>query len=159
MKTIKQDLIIGVGILACFALLIGSIVYNNHRQYKKGYAAGQADYKAAVAKQTQQSVSKVKDTIQQSTQQGIQDEKTLSNANSALRDELSRLRQQLRTRQAGNRSPVGKSNDDLATQRGVLLNNCAERYAEVAERADSYRNDLYQWQEYGKAMSEAGEGK
>lgn len=78
---------------------------------------------------------------------------------SAMRRELDGLRRHAEA--AGRRAAVPPADgaagapNETAAEGWVLLGQCAAEYAEVAETADRQRNDLAEWQEYGKLTASA----
>lgn len=78
--------------------------------------------------------------------------------NADLRVELNRLREYA-ARQSGRRNlpattPSARTSDGEEVAKGwQLFGKCAAEYAGMAEVADQQRNDLAEWQAYGRIVS------
>ena len=147
------------------ALRYGLHSYGDSR-YQAGKAAAETAYQAAVEKaqreQAQKALAAERRQAAALAAAQTQIEKERQDAKTAvdnLRGELGRLRQHTAAR-ANSRANLpqtaataGAPNGQEAARGWQILGQCAERYAAVAEVADSQRNDLAEWQAYGAVIA------
>ena len=112
----------------------------------------------AVKKQTQATLEKERQAQAQLAQAQAQIEQERENAKTtitALRTERDRLREYADTRRraVSQTSTAAGASDGAEAARGwQLFSHCSERLSGLAEVTDGYRNDLAEWQAYGKVM-------
>lgn len=72
-----------------------------------------------------------------------------------LRGELERVRAYVAARSRSLPQATGSSGavDEAATRGWQLFGHCAKEYAGLAEIADTQRNDLAEWQAYGRVVA------
>lgn len=150
--------------LAAIALLalFGAWQYDRARQYTRGQTDKAAEISLALAKAAQR---QTEDTLNQERQAQRKlhaaqaaVEKERNHAQTVITDmrrELDRLRRHTATRAAlpAAAASARPSDGADAAEGWVLLGQCAERYAAVAETADEQRNDLAEWRAYGEAVA------
>lgn len=151
--------------LAVACLLFGGWQFDRTMQYRKGRAdeaakisltlAEAANKQAAAARDKERRAAAELAERQTELEKERQDaEKTVS----AMRLELDRLRQHA-ARQSGRRNlpattPSARTSDGEEVAKGwQLFGKCAAEYAGMAEVADQQRNDLAEWQAYGRIVS------
>ena len=152
--------------LAAVGLLFGAWHLDRTLQYRKGRAdeaakisltlAEAANKQAAAAREKERRAAAELAERQTELEKERQDaEKSIV----AMRLELDRLRQHA-ARQSGRRNlpaatATAAAPDGASDSQGWLLfGQCAEKYAELAETADSQTADLREWQAYGGAVSQ-----
>lgn len=150
--------------LAAIALLalFGAWRYDCARQYTRGQTDKAAEISLALAKAAKK---QAEDTLNQERQAQRKlhaaqaaVEKERNHAQTVITDmrrELDRLRRHTATRAAlpAAAASARPSDGADAAEGWVLLGQCAERYAAVAETADEQRNDLAEWRAYGEAVA------
>ena len=151
--------------LAVLALLFGGWHLDRTVQYRKGRAdeaakisltlAEAANKQAAAAREKERRAAAELAERQTELEKEKQDaEKSIG----AMRLELDRLRQHA-ARQSGRRNlpataATAAALDGASDSQGWLLfGQCAEKYAGLAETADSQAADLREWQAYGGVVS------
>ena len=154
--------------LAALALLalFGAWRYDRARQYTRGQTDKAAEISLALAKAAKK---QAEDTLNQERQAQrklhaaqAEIEKERQDAQTVITDmrrELDRLRRHTAERAALPAAAASARPSDRtdAAEGWVLLGQCAERYAAVAETADEQRNDLAEWQAYGLIISKQAE--
>lgn len=146
------------------ALLIGALLGYGEYQYRAGKRAGelkvQTEVAEAVKQQTQATLEKERQAQAQLAQAQAQIEQERENAKTtitALRTERDRLREYADTRRRAvsqTATAAGASDGAEAARGWQLFSHCSERLSGLAEVTDGYRNDLAEWQAYGKVMQE-----
>lgn len=150
--------------LAALALLalFGAWQYDRARQYTRGQTDKAAEISLALAEAAKK---QAEDTLNQERQAQRKlhaaqaaVEKERQDAQTVITDmrrELDRLRRHTAARAAlpAAAASARPSDGTAAAQGWVLLGQCAERYAAVAETADEQRNDLAEWRAYGEAVA------
>ena len=144
------------------ALLIGALLGYGEYQYRAGKRAGelkvQAEVAEAVKQQTQATLEKERQAQAQLAQAQAQIEQERENAKTtitALRTERDRLREYADTRRRAvsqTATATGASDGAEAARGWQLFSHCSERLSGLAEVTDGYRNDLVEWQAYGRIM-------
>lgn len=147
---------------ALLLALIAAWQYDHARQYTRGQADKAAEISLALAKAAKK---QAEDTLNQerqaqrklhAAQAAIEKERNHAQTVAAdMRRELDRLRRHTAARAAlpAAAAPARPSDGADAAEGWVLLGQCAERYAAVAETADEQRNDLAEWRAYGEAVA------
>ena len=132
------------------------------RQYTRGQADKAAEISLALAKaakkQTEDTLNQERQAQRRLHAAQAAVEKERQDAQTVITDmrrELDRLRRHTATRAAlpAAAAPARPSDRTDAAEGWVLLGQCAERYAAVAETADEQRNDLAEWRAYGEAVA------
>lgn len=146
------------------ALLIGALLGYGEYQYRAGKRAGelkvQTEVAEAVKQQTQATLEKERQAQAQLAQAQAQIEQERENAKTtitALRTERDRLREYADTRRRAvsqTTTAAGASDGAEAARGWQLFSHCAKEYAGLAEIADTQRNDLAEWQAYGRVVVE-----
>ena len=152
--------------LAVVSLLFGGWQADRTLQYRKGRAdeaakigltlAEAANKQAAAAREKERRAAAELAERQTELEKERQDAKI---AVDNLRGELDRLRQHA-ARQSSRRNlpattATAAAPDGASDSQGWLLfGQCAEKYAGLAETADSQAADLREWQAYGGAVSQ-----
>lgn len=145
------------------ALLIGALLGYGEYQYRAGKRAGelkvQTEVAEAVKQQTQATLEKERQAQAQLAQAQAQIEQERENAKTtitALRTERDRLREYADTRRraVSQTASTAGTADEAAARGWQLFGNCAKEYAGLAEIADTQRNDLAEWQAYGRVVAE-----
>lgn len=144
------------------ALLIGALLGYGEYQYQAGKRAGETKVRTEVAEavkqQTQTTLEKERQAQAQLAQAQAQIEQERENAKTtitALRTERDRLREYADTRRRAVSQTVttsGASDGSEAARGWQLFSHCSERLSGLAEVTDGYRNDLAEWQAYGRIM-------
>lgn len=143
-------------------LVISALLGYGEYQYRAGKRAGelkvQTEVAEAVKQQTQATLEKERQAQAQLAQAQAQIEQERENAKTtitALRTERDRLREYADTRRraVSQTDPAAGASDGAEAARGwQLFSHCAERLSGLAEVTDGYRNDLAEWQAYGRIM-------
>ncbi|HFC6388705.1 TPA: hypothetical protein ACFNMI_001797 [Neisseria bacilliformis] len=132
------------------------------RQYTRGQADKAAEISLALAKaakkQTEDTLNQERQAQRRLHAAQAAVEKERQDAQTVITDmrrELDRLRRHTATRAAlpAAAASARPSDGTDAAEGWVLLGQCAERYAAVAETADEQRNDLAEWRAYGEAVA------
>lgn len=145
---------------ALAALLLGGIWGYGHSRYQAGYKAAEARQSEAVQRQTEAVLEKERQAAAALAAAQVEIEKERENAKTAvdnLRDELGRVRRlaETRRRALSETAPTSGTPDGQDAAAGwQLFGQCAERYAGLAEIADGQRNDLAEWQAYGRVVAD-----
>ena len=144
-------------------LVISALLGYGEYQYRAGKRAGelkvQTEVAEAVKKQTQATLEKERQAQAQLAQAQAQIEQERENAKTtitALRTERDRLREYADTRRraVSQTSTAAGASDGAEAARGwQLFGRCAKEYAGLAEIADTQRNDLAEWQAYGRVVA------
>lgn len=151
--------------LAVVALLFGGWYIDRTLQYRKGRADEAAKISLTLAeaanKQAAAAREKERRAAAELAERQVELEKERQDAEKsigAMRLELDRLRQHA-ARQSGRRNlpataATAAALDGASDSQGWLLfGQCAEKYAGLAETADSQAADLREWQAYGGVVS------
>ena len=154
-----------LAVLAVVGLLFGGWQFDRTLQYRKGRAdeaakisltlAEAANKQAAAAREKERRAAAELAERQTELEKERQDaEKSIG----AMRLELDRLRQHAARRGGSRNLPATAATaaapDGASDSQGWLLfGQCAEKYAGLAETADSQAADLREWQAYGGAVS------
>lgn len=143
-------------------LVISALLGYGEYQYRAGKRAGelkvQTEVAEAVKQQTQATLEKERQAQAQLAQAQAQIEQERENAKTtitALRTERDRLREYADTRRraVSQATTAAGASDGAEAARGwQLFSHCSERLSGLAEVTDGYRNDLAEWQAYGKVM-------
>ena len=151
--------------LAVVGLLFGGWYIDRTLQYRKGRADEAAEISLTLAevanKQAAAAREKERRAAAELAERQTELEKERQDAEKsigAMRLELDRLRQHA-TRQSRRNLPATAATaaapDGASDSQGWLLfGQCAEKYAELAETADSQATDLKEWQAYGRVVAE-----
>ena len=152
--------------LAVVGLLFGGWYIDRTLQYRKGRGDEAAKISLTLAeaanKQAAAAREKERRAAAELAERQVELEKERQDAEKsigAMRLELDRLRQHA-ARQSGRRNlpstvATAAAPDGAASAEGwELLGKCAEKYAELAETADSQATDLREWQAYGSVVSQ-----
>ena len=145
---------------ALFVLLLGGVFLYGHQQYKAGYKAAEAVQAEAVRKQTEAVLQQERRAAAALAAAQVEIEKERENAKIAiddLRGELGRVRRLADTRRRAlseASGSAGASDGQDAAAGWELFGQCAERLSGLAEVADGQRNDLAEWQTYGKVVQQ-----
>ncbi len=152
--------------LAVVGLLFGGWYIDRTLQYRKGRADEAAEISLTLAevanKQAAAAREKERRAAAELAERQTELEKERQDAEKsigAMRLELDRLRQHA-ARQSGRRNlpataATAAAPDGASDSQGWLLfGQCAEKYAELAETADSQATDLKEWQAYGRVVAE-----
>lgn len=152
--------------LAVVGLLFGGWYIDRTLQYRKGRGDEAAKISLTLAeaanKQAAAAREKERRAAAELAERQVELEKERQDAEKsigAMRLELDRLRQHA-ARQSGRRNlpataATATAPDGAASAEGwELLGKCAEKYAELAETADSQATDLREWQAYGSVVSQ-----
>ena len=136
------------------------------KQYKAGEVSDTARMSAALAeahgKQTWEVLEKERQDAALMKEEQTKIEKERQHAKTViagLRGELGRLQQYAESQRGRANLPTAPATtgtlDDEALARGwALFGKCAAEYVGVAEVADEQRNDLAEWQAYGRVVGE-----
>lgn len=147
------------------AIFIIAWQYTVRAAYNRGHAGATAEISAALAKAHSEQSQKVRTQEQKQAaefatkQAELEKEKQhAENTITNLRRELSRVQQYAQTQSSRRNLPsthqTTAASDEAFTKGWALFGECTARYAEMAEVADRQRNDLAEWQAYGKAISD-----
>lgn len=154
-----------IAVLFVIAICIGAWQADRKAEYRRGRDEMSADISAKLKdsfiEQAKQSREKEKKTAAAFVARQVELEKEKQDAekiNADLRVELNRLREYV-ARQSGSRNlpataPSARASDGEEVAKGwALFGKCAAEYAGMAEVADQQRNDLAEWQAYGRIVS------
>ena len=150
-----------LAIAALLAAVYGEYWYGEQR-YSAGYRAADAKLKQqqteALAKQTAAVLEKERQAQAALTVAQAEVEKERENAKIAvdnLRGELERVRAYAAARSRSLPQATGTAGavDEAAARGWQLFGRCAKEYAGLAEIADTQRNDLAEWQAYGRVVA------
>ncbi|MBM7064846.1 hypothetical protein [Neisseria elongata] len=154
-----------LAVLAVVGLLFGGWQFDRTLQYRKGRADEAAKISLTLAeaanKQAAAAREKERRAAAELAERQVELEKERQDAEKsigAMRLELDRLRQHA-ARQSGRRNlpataATAAAPDGASDSQGWLLfGQCAEKYAGLAETADSQAADLREWQAYGGVVS------
>lgn len=155
-------------IISC---LLGVIAYQREVIYPEYYQNG---YKSAsenltskhneeLAKLTQSALEKeryMQNQLSKLNQTIVKERENAKIANANMRNELNRLQSYIKhnseavKRASATTKTTNNANAQDLSKGWVLFGECSKRYAEVATVADEYRNDLIEWQNYGKLINQ-----
>ena len=133
-------------------------------QYRAGHTAATAEISAELAKAaTEQATAvlqKEREAAAQFAAAQAEIEKEKANAKKSidnLRTELGRVQKYAANHGGSGNLPkaaqtTGTLNDEALARGWALFGKCAIEYAGVAEVADEQRNDLAEWQAYGRVV-------
>ena len=153
--------------LALLALIVAAGVawrIDRVNQYKAGEVAATAKLNAAINDAHKKQVAEVLEKERQATaalaaeQAKIERERQYTKTTIAgMRGELGRLQQYAENQRRRTNLPkaattTGTLNDEALARGWALFGKCAIEYAGVAEVADEQRNDLAEWQAYGRVV-------
>lgn len=148
---------------AIAALLIGAFLgfgwYRYHTGYKDATTKIQAENAEAVRQQTQTVIEKERQAQAQLASAQAQLEKEREHAKTTiadLRTELGRVRQTAdahRRALSQTATAAGTPDGQDAARGWQLFGYCSERLSGLAEVADEQRNDLAEWQAYGRVVA------
>ena len=153
--------------LALAALIVAAGVawrIDRVNQYKAGEVAATAKLNAAINDAHKKQVAEVLEKERQATaalaaeQAKIEKERQYAKTTIAgMRGELGRLQQYAENQRRRANLPkataaAGAPDDEAITRGWTLFGKCAIEYAGVAEVADEQRNDLAEWQAYGRVV-------
>lgn len=143
-------------------LVISALLSYGEYQYRAGKRDGETKVRTEVAEavkqQTQTTLEKERQAQAQLAQAQAQIEQERENAKTtitALRTERDRLREyaDIRRRAVSQTTTAAGASDGAEAARGwQLFSHCSERLSGLAEVTDGYRNDLAEWQAYGRIM-------
>ena len=154
-----------LGGVAVLAVIYGEVQYGRQR-YSAGYRAAEAKLKQqqteALAKQTGAVLEKERQAQAALTAAQAEVEKEREHAKIAvdnLRGELERVRAYAAARSRSLPQTAGTAGtvDEAAARGWQLFGNCAKEYAGLAEIADTQRNDLAEWQAYGRVVADTAD--
>ena len=152
-----------LAVMAC-ACLLGFWRLDRAAQYRKGEAAATAHISAALAEvHGKQAVAVLEQERQAAAALSAEQakiEKERQHAKTViagLRGELGRLQQYAENQRGRTNLPkaattTGTPNDEALARGWALFGKCAAEYAGMAEVADEQRNDLAEWQAYGRVV-------
>ena len=150
--------------LALACAIIAAVLMYGQRQYKTGHTAATAEIRAELAKAaTEQAATvlqKEREAAAQFAAAQAEIEKEKANAKKSidnLRTELDRVQKYAANHGGSGNLPkaaqtTGTLNDEALARGWALFGKCAIEYAGVAEVADEQRNDLAEWQAYGRVV-------
>ena len=153
--------------LALLALIVAAGVawrIDRVNQYKAGEVAATAKLNAAITEAHKKQVAEVLEKERQATaalaaeQAKIERERQYAKTTIAsMRGELGRLQQYAENQRRRTNLPKAATttstlNDEALARGWALFGKCAIEYAGVAEVADEQRNDLAEWQAYGRVV-------
>ena len=153
--------------LALLALIVAAGVawrIDRAGQYRAGEVAATAKLNAAITEEHKKQVAEVLEKERQATaalaaeQAKIERERQYAKTTIAgMRGELGRLQQYAENQRRRTNLPkaattTGTLNDEALARGWALFGKCAIEYAGVAEVADEQRNDLAEWQAYGRVV-------
>ena len=149
-----------LAIAALLAAVIGGEYWYSEQRYSAGYRAAETKLKQqqteALAKQTSVVLEKERQAQAELAAAQAEVEKERENAKIAvdnLRGELERVRASARSRSLPQATGPAGAVDEAAARGWQLFGNCAKEYAGLAEIADTQRNDLAEWQAYGRVVA------
>ena len=150
-----------LAIAALLAAVIGGEYWYGEQRYSAGYRAAETKLKQqqteALAKQTGAVLEKERQVQAELAAAQAEVEKERENAKIAvdnLRGELERVRAYAAARSRSLPQTAGTAGtaDEAAARGWQLFSQCSERLSRLAEVTDGYRNDLAEWQAYGRIM-------
>ena len=151
------------------AIFIAAVVigwrFDRAAQYRQGYAEAAEKIRLENAQfQAKQAVAVLEKERRQAADLAASQaevEKEKQNAEAviiSMRGELDRLRQYARNKSTAGNLPKTASPaaapDEAAAKGWNLFGKCAAEYAGMAEVADRQRNDLSEWQAYGRVVTQ-----
>ena len=143
--------------------MVGGEYWYGAQRYSAGYRAAETKLKQqqseALAKQTGAVLEKERQAQAALTAAQAEVEKEREHAKIAvdnLRGELERVRDYAAARSRSLPQTTGTAGtaDEAAARGWQLFGNCAKEYAGLAEIADTQRNDLAEWQAYGRVVAD-----
>ena len=155
-----------LAIAALLAAVVGGEYWYGEQRYQVGYRAAETKLKQqqteALAKQTSAVLEKERQAQVELAAAQAEVEKERENAKIAvdnLRGELERVRAYAAARSRSLPQATGSAVAvDEAVARGwQLFGSCAKEYAGLAEIADTQRNDLAEWQAYGRVVADTAD--
>lgn len=154
--------------LLLLAALAGQAAYWQLIGSPAQYRAGQADKAAEISrelaaahgKQAAETLAKEREQAAALRAAQVEIEKERNHAETiitGLRGELGRLQKHI-AGQSGRRNlpaaaEAARASDEAAAKGWQLFGKCASEYAGLAEVADGQRNDLAEWQAYGRIVA------
>lgn len=154
-----------IAVLVVIVICVGAWQADRKAEYRRGRDEMSAEIsvklKDSFIEQAKQAREKEKKTAAAFVARQVELEKEKQDAekiNAGLRVELNRLREYA-ARQSGRRNlpttaPSARASDGEEVAKGwALFGKCAAEYAGMAEVADQQRNDLAEWQAYGRIVS------
>ncbi len=148
---------------AVLAILAGLWQADRAHQYRLGAEHTAASIKAKLAETAAKQAAAARNTERKQADAlaaaQVKIEKERQDAQTVITDmrrELDRLRRHAET--AARRMPAAgqtarPSDSKDAAAGWLLLGQCAQEYADLAETADAQRNDLAEWQAYGAVVA------
>ena len=152
-----------LAIAALLAAVVGGEYWYGEQRYSAGYRAAETKLKQqqteALAKQTGAVLEKERQAQAELAAAQAEVEKEREHAKIAvdnLRGELERVRAYAAARSRPMPQTTGSSGtvDEAAARGWQLFSHCSERLSGLAEVTDGYRNDLAEWQAYGRVVVE-----
>lgn len=151
-------------LVVLFVTVLGLYLYGRHLSYKQGYIDATAKISLEIAENTRkQTESALKQERSQAAdfaekQAKLEKEKQYAETTiNNLRRELNRVQQYAYNQGRRQRLPAtdkAAGTPDEAFAKGwELFGKCTHEYAGMAEIADRQRNDLAEWQAYGKTVA------
>ena len=153
-----------IAIAALIAVLCVAWRIDRASQYREGKAAATAHISAALAEvHGKQAVAVLEQERQAAAALSAEQakiEKERQHAKTViagLRGELGRVQQYAENQRSRTNLPkaattTGTLNDEALARGWALFGKCAAEYAGMAEVADEQRNDLAEWQAYGRVV-------
>ena len=153
--------------LALLALIVAAGVawrIDRVNQYKAGEVAATAKLNAAITEAHKKQVAEVLEKERQAAaalaaeQAKIEKERQYAKTTiDGMRGELGRVQKYAANHGGSGNLPkaaqtTGTLNDEALARGWALFGKCAIEYAGVAEVADEQRNDLAEWQAYGRVV-------
>ena len=155
-----------LAIAALLAAVVGGEYWYGEQRYSAGHRAAETKLKQqqteALAKQTGAVLEKERQAQAALTAAQAEVEKERENAKIAvdnLRGELERVRAYAaaRSRSLPQAADTAGAVDEAAARGWQLFGSCAKEYAGLAEIADTQRNDLAEWQAYGRVVADTAD--
>ncbi|MDF7676083.1 hypothetical protein PT286_04950 [Neisseriaceae bacterium ESL0693] len=147
-------------VVAVLVVVFGLGWWLHHRGYQQGYKTAITQAAQQTQKQQIAAIQKereLNDQLQTKLEEIEHEKQQTHIANQSMHAELSRLQQYI-SKNSSSLSAAAAGTGQLeshdAARGWVLLNQCAEKYAGMAEIADSQRDALAQWQAYGEVVEE-----
>lgn len=154
-----------IAVLVVIVICVGAWQADRKAEYRRGRDEMSAEIsvklKDSFIEQAKQAREKEKKTAAAFVARQVELEKEKQDAekiNAGLRVELNRLREYAAS-QSGRRNlpsttPSARTSDGEEAAKGwQLFGKCASEYAGMAEVADTQRNDLAEWQAYGRVVA------
>ncbi|MCG6504687.1 hypothetical protein [Kingella pumchi] len=150
---------------AVLAILAGLWHTDRAHQYRRGAEDTAASIKAKLAEQAAAQTAAARNTERKQADSlaaaQVKIEKERQDAQTVITDmrrELDRLRRHTETAARRATMPAAgqtaRPSDGADAAAGwLLLGQCAQEYADLAETADAQRNDLAEWQAYGAVVA------